>query len=71
MMSLLGLYNHGHSALVLHNCNKLVVYDPFLVPFLPTGCISKREPSIQIHERLVLDFRGVDEVEVEWELEQR
>ena len=26
-------YNRGHNALALHNCNKLAVRDPFLVPF--------------------------------------
>lgn len=32
-MSSLGLYNRGHSALALYNYNRLIVYNPFLVPF--------------------------------------
>jgi len=32
-ISSLGWYNHGHSALVLHNYNKLTIRGPFLVPF--------------------------------------
>ena len=33
IMVSLDLYNHGHNALALDNYNRLVVCDPFLVPF--------------------------------------
>ena len=60
MMSLSVLYNHGHSALALHNCNKLVVRDPFLVPFrldLDRVLEIQRAPSLYLGQ--VLTFQSV------------
>lgn len=60
MMSSSDLYNHGHKFLALHNCNKLVVHNPFLVPFLLDLI---RAPKIQhmpfLHLGQGLAFRSV------------
>lgn len=45
----LGWYNRECSALVLHNCNRLVVHDPFRAPFLLI-----LDLALEIHPALLL-----------------
>ena len=52
----LGWYNHRHSALVLHNCNKLTIHGPLLAPFLLVLDLTleiPRAPSLPLGRGLV------------------
>lgn len=59
MMLASNSYNHGTNALALHNCNKSVVCDPFLVPFrLNLVCTPRIQCASFLHFYRGLVFRS-------------